>query len=58
MEYNIPVIIVKVGVFIQTTVVLPYLARVRVTIATQVIRDRWRAAARVVVVMVEGSQRG
>ena len=56
VESNIPVIIIEVGIFIQTTMILPYLARVRVTIATQVLRDRRSAAARVVVVIVEGSQ--
>ena len=39
--------------------ILPYLARVRITIAAaQVLRDRRSAAASVVIVVVEGFQRG
>lgn len=56
---NIPVVIIEVDIFFQTSVILPYLARVRITIATaQVIRDRRSAAACVVIVIVEGFQRG
>ena len=56
---NTPEVIIEVGVFIETFMVLPYLARVRITVAAaQVIRDRGSAAARVVIVMVERFQRG
>jgi hypothetical protein len=53
---NIPVVIIEVDIFIQTSMVLPYLARVRVA-AAQVLRDWRSAAARVVIVIVEGAQR-
>ena len=39
--------------------ILPYLARIRITIAaTRVVRDRRSAAACVVIIVVEGFQRG
>ena len=54
---NIPVAIIEVNIFIQTPMILPYLARVRITIAAaQVLRDRRSAAANVVVVIFEGFQ--
>lgn len=59
VRLNIPVIIIKVDIFIQTPMILPYFARVRIAVAaTQVVRDRGSAAAVVVIVTFEGFQRG
>jgi hypothetical protein len=53
------VVIIEVDIFIQTSMIIPSLARVRITITTaQVLRDRRSAAASVVMVIFEGSQRG